>query len=36
MGAGDEVPSAIRQIGYSVTFLTDDELADSGTDGPRG
>ena len=32
MGAGDEVPSAIRQIGYSVTFLTDDELAEGNLD----
>ena len=26
MGAGDDVPSALRQIGYDVTLLTDDDL----------
>jgi len=26
MGAGDEVPTALRQIGYDVTLLTDDDL----------
>ncbi|HSY52763.1 MAG TPA: PIG-L family deacetylase [Thermoanaerobaculia bacterium] len=26
MGAGDDVPSALRQIGYDVTFITDDDL----------
>ncbi len=26
-GAGDEVPKALRQLGYEVTFLTDDSLA---------
>ena len=26
MGAGDEVPSALRQIGYDVTFLSPDDL----------
>jgi hypothetical protein len=25
-GAGDEVPSALRQVGYDVTLLTDDDL----------
>ena len=28
MGAGDEVPSAIRQMGYSVAFLSDDEITE--------
>jgi LmbE family N-acetylglucosaminyl deacetylase len=32
MGAGDEVPSAIRQMGYSVTLLSDDELAEGNLD----
>jgi LmbE family N-acetylglucosaminyl deacetylase len=32
MGAGDEVPSAIRQMGYSVSLLTDDELAEGNLD----
>jgi LmbE family N-acetylglucosaminyl deacetylase len=27
MGAGDEVPTALRQMGYQVTLLTDDDLA---------
>ena len=26
MGAGDEIPSALRQVGYDVTLLTDDDL----------
>lgn len=26
MGAGDEVPQALRQVGYEVTLLTDDDL----------
>jgi LmbE family N-acetylglucosaminyl deacetylase len=26
MGAGDEVPTALRQVGYDVTLLTDDDL----------
>lgn len=26
VGAGDEVPSALRQVGYDVTLLTDDDL----------
>jgi LmbE family N-acetylglucosaminyl deacetylase len=28
MGAGDEVPSAIRQLGYSVTVLSDGDLSE--------
>ena len=28
MGAGDEMPSVIRQMGYSVTLLSDDEIAE--------
>jgi LmbE family N-acetylglucosaminyl deacetylase len=32
MGAGDEVPSAIQQMGYSVTLLTDDVLAEGNLD----
>ena len=32
MGAGDEVPSAIRQMGYSVALLSDDELAEGNLD----
>jgi LmbE family N-acetylglucosaminyl deacetylase len=27
MGAGDEIPTALRQMGYQVTLLTDDDLA---------
>ncbi len=27
MGAGDEVPDALRQVGYEVTLLSDDDLA---------
>lgn len=26
MGAGDDVPQALRQVGYDVTLLTDDDL----------
>jgi hypothetical protein len=26
MGAGDDVASALRQVGYDVTFITDDDL----------
>jgi LmbE family N-acetylglucosaminyl deacetylase len=26
MGAGDDVPSALRQVGYDVTLLSDDDL----------
>lgn len=29
MGAGDEVPEALRQIGYTVTLLKPDELTDT-------
>ena len=32
MGAGDEVPSAIRQMGYAVSLLSDDELAEGNLD----
>ncbi len=32
MGAGDDVPSAIRQMGYSVAFLSDEELAKGNLD----
>jgi LmbE family N-acetylglucosaminyl deacetylase len=32
MGAGDEMPSAIRQMGYSVSLLSDDELAEGNLD----
>ena len=28
MGAGDEIPAALRQVGYSVSLLTDEELAE--------
>jgi LmbE family N-acetylglucosaminyl deacetylase len=28
MGAGDEVPSAIRQMGYSVALLSDEEITE--------
>jgi hypothetical protein len=28
MGAGDEVPEAIRQMGYTLTFVSDAELAE--------
>jgi LmbE family N-acetylglucosaminyl deacetylase len=27
MGAGDEIPTLLRQMGYQVTLLTDDDLA---------
>ncbi len=27
MGAGDEVPTALRQMGYQVTLLSDDDIA---------
>lgn len=27
MGAGDEIPTCLRQMGYQVTLLTDDDLA---------
>jgi LmbE family N-acetylglucosaminyl deacetylase len=27
MGAGDEIPTVLRQMGYQVTLLTDDDLA---------
>jgi Uncharacterized proteins, LmbE homologs len=26
MGAGDDIPSALRQVGYDVTLVTDDDL----------
>lgn len=29
MGAGDEVPQALRQVGYDVTLLSDDDLEQS-------
>ncbi|MCX6120012.1 MAG: PIG-L family deacetylase [Ignavibacteriales bacterium] len=32
MGAGDDVPSAIRQMGYSVALLSDAELAEGNLD----
>lgn len=32
MGAGDDVPSAIRQMGYSVTLLSDEELTEGNLD----
>ncbi len=32
MGAGDEMPAAIRQMGYSVTFISDEELAEGNLD----
>ena len=32
MGAGDEMPSAIRQMGYSVALLSDDEIAEGNLD----
>ncbi len=32
MGAGDEIPPAIRQMGYTVTLLTDNDLAESRLD----
>jgi LmbE family N-acetylglucosaminyl deacetylase len=30
MGAGDDIPTALRQLGYSVTLLTDDNLKNGG------
>lgn len=30
MGAGDEIPTALRQLGYSVTLLADDDLKNGG------
>ena len=32
MGAGDEMPSAIRQMGYSVVLLSDEDLAEENLD----
>ena len=32
MGAGDDMPSAIRQMGYSVVLLSDEELAEGNLD----
>lgn len=32
MGAGDEIPRAIRQMGYSVTLLSDTDLAEGQLD----
>jgi LmbE family N-acetylglucosaminyl deacetylase len=32
MGAGDEMPSAIRQMGYSVILLSDNDLAEANLD----
>ncbi len=32
MGAGDEMPSAIRQMGYSVVLLSDEDLAEGDLD----
>ena len=32
MGAGDEMPSAIRQMGYSVVLLSDEDLAEGNLD----
>jgi LmbE family N-acetylglucosaminyl deacetylase len=32
MGAGDEVPEAIRQMGYTLTFVSDAELAEGNLD----
>ncbi|MBI4428985.1 MAG: PIG-L family deacetylase [Ignavibacteriales bacterium] len=28
MGAGDEIPAALRQVGYSVSLVSDDEIAE--------
>ncbi|MEK6565320.1 MAG: LmbE family protein, partial [Bacteroidota bacterium] len=28
MGAGDDIPQALRQVGYSVTLLSDEEIAE--------
>ena len=30
MGAGDDIPAALRQLGYPVTLLTDDDLKNGG------
>jgi hypothetical protein len=30
MGAGDDIPAALRQLGYTVTLLTDDDLKNGG------
>jgi LmbE family N-acetylglucosaminyl deacetylase len=30
MGPGDEIPTALKQIGYQVTMLTDDDLKNGG------
>jgi LmbE family N-acetylglucosaminyl deacetylase len=30
MGAGDDIPAALRQLGYHVTLLTDDDLKNGG------
>ena len=30
MGAGDEIPAALRQLGFTVTLLTDDDLKNGG------
>jgi len=30
MGAGDDIPTALRQLGYTVTLLTDDDLKNGG------
>jgi hypothetical protein len=30
MGAGDDIPAALKQLGYSVTLLTDDDLKNGG------
>jgi hypothetical protein len=30
MGAGDDIPTALRQLGYPVTLLTDDDLKNGG------
>jgi LmbE family N-acetylglucosaminyl deacetylase len=32
MGAGDDIPTALRQLGYPVTLLTDDDLKNGGLD----
>ena len=32
MGAGDEIPTAVRQLGYSVALLSDDELSEGNLD----
>jgi hypothetical protein len=33
MGPGDEIPTALRQMGYSVTMLTDDDLKNGALNG---